>query len=82
MSENDRTGERPAGRPKVKVTDRRRVREEGAAPTTPPSTQSDMPRSEDRPSTPGSELAAARASSWAVLVASAALTLVAGAMIW
>jgi len=60
MSENDRTGERPAGRPKVKVTDRRRVREEGAAPTTPPSTQSDMPRSEDRPSTPGSELAAAR----------------------
>jgi len=60
MSENDRTGERPAGRPKVKVTDRRRVREEGAAPTTPSSTQSDMPRSEDRPSTPGSELAAAR----------------------
>ena len=60
MSENDRTDERPVARPKVKVTDRRRVREEGAAPTTPPSTPSDTPRSEDRPSTPGSELAAAR----------------------
>lgn len=30
----------------------------------------------------GTELAAARASSWAVLVVSVALTLVAGAMIW
>ena len=51
MSENDRTGERPAGRPKVKVTDRRRAREEGGAPTTPPSTPPDMPVSADRPST-------------------------------
>ena len=60
MSENDRTGERPAGRPKVKVTDRRRVRDEGAAPMTPPSTPSDTPGSGDRPSTPELELAAAR----------------------
>ncbi|HEX9693905.1 MAG TPA: nucleotide exchange factor GrpE [Actinomycetota bacterium] len=60
MSENDRTSERPAGRPKVKVTDRRRVREEGGAPTTPPSTPSDTPVSGDRPSTSEPELAAAR----------------------
>jgi molecular chaperone GrpE len=56
MSENDRTGDRPAGRPKVKVTDRRRVREEGAAAATP----SEAPGSEDRRSTPEAELAAAR----------------------
>lgn len=60
MSENDRTGERPAARPKVKVTDRRRVRQEEAAPTTPPSTPSDTPESGDRPSTPEPELAVAR----------------------
>jgi molecular chaperone GrpE len=60
MSENDRTGERQAARPKVKVTDRRRVREEEAAPTTPPSTPSDTPGSGNRPSTPEQELAAAR----------------------
>ena len=60
MSENDRTGERPAARPKVKVTDRRRVREEEAAPTTPPSTPSDTPESGNRPSTPEPELAVAR----------------------
>jgi molecular chaperone GrpE len=60
MSENDRTSERPAGRPKVKVTDRRRVREEGGATTTPPSTPSDTPVSGDRPSTSEPELAAAR----------------------
>src|SRR5207247_8368156 len=56
MSENDRTGDRPAGRPKVKVTDRRRVREEGAAAATP----SEAPGSGDRRSTPEAELAAAR----------------------
>ncbi|TMK62594.1 MAG: nucleotide exchange factor GrpE [Actinobacteria bacterium] len=56
MSENDRTGDRPAGRPKVKVTDRRRVREEGAAPATP----SEAPGSGDPRSTPEAELAAAR----------------------
>jgi len=60
MSEDDRTGERPAARPKVKVTDRRRVREEEAAPTTPPSTPSDTPESGNRPSTPEPELAVAR----------------------
>jgi molecular chaperone GrpE len=60
MSENDRTGERPAARPKVKVTDRRRVRQEEAAPTTPPSTPSDTPESGNRPSTPEPELAVAR----------------------
>jgi molecular chaperone GrpE len=60
MSENDRTGERPAARPKIKVTDRRRVRQEEAAPTTPPSTPSDTPESGDRPSTPEPELAVAR----------------------
>jgi len=56
MSENDRTGDRPAGRPKVKVTDRRRVREEGAAAATP----SEAPGSGDPRSTPEAELAAAR----------------------
>jgi len=60
MSENDRTGESPAARPKVKVTDRRRVREEEAAPTTPPSTPPDTPESGNRPSTPEPELAVAR----------------------
>ena len=55
MSENDRTGDRPAGRPKVKVTDRRRVREEGAA-----AAPSEAPGSGDRRSTPEAELAAAR----------------------
>jgi molecular chaperone GrpE len=60
MSENDRTGERPAARPKVKVTDRRRVRQEEAAPTTPPSTPSNTPESGNRPSTPEPELAVAR----------------------
>ena len=60
MSEDDRTGERPAARPKVKVTDRRRVREEEAAPTTPPSTPPDTPESGNRPSTPEPELAVAR----------------------
>ena len=60
MSENDRTGERPAARPKVKVTDRRRVRQEEAAPPTPPSTPSDTPESGNRPSTPEPELAVAR----------------------
>ena len=60
MSENDRTGERPAARPKIKVTDRRRVRQEEAAPTTPPSTPSGTPESGDRPSTPEPELAIAR----------------------
>jgi molecular chaperone GrpE len=60
MSENDRTGERPAARPKVKVTDRRRVRQEEAAPTMPPSTPSDTPESGNRPSTPEPELAVAR----------------------
>ena len=60
MSENDRTGERPAARPKVKVTDRRRVRQEEAAPMTPPSTPSDTPESANRPSTPEPELAVAR----------------------
>jgi molecular chaperone GrpE len=60
MSENDRTGERPAARPKVKVTDRRRVRQEEAAPTMPQSTPSDTPESGNRPSTPEPELAVAR----------------------
>jgi molecular chaperone GrpE len=60
MSENDRTSGRPAGRPKVKVTDRRRVREEEAAPQTTPSISSDTPGSGDRPSIPEPELAAAR----------------------
>jgi molecular chaperone GrpE len=60
MSENDRTGERPAARPKVKVTDRRRVRQEEAAPTTPPTTPSDTPESGNRPSLPEPELAVAR----------------------
>jgi molecular chaperone GrpE len=60
MSENDRTSDGPAGRPKVKVTDRRRVREEEAAPTTTPSIPSDTPGSGDRPSIPEPELAAAR----------------------
>jgi molecular chaperone GrpE len=60
MSENDRTGERPAARPKIKVTDRRRVRQEEAARTTPPSTPSDTPEFGDRPSTPEPELAVAR----------------------
>jgi molecular chaperone GrpE len=60
MSENDRTGERPAARPKVKVTDRRRVRQEEAAPTTPQSTPSDTPESGNRPSTLEPELAVAR----------------------
>ena len=60
MSENDRTGERPAARPKVKVTDRRRVRQEETAPTTPPSTPSDTPESGNRPSTLEPELAVAR----------------------
>jgi molecular chaperone GrpE len=60
MSENDRTGERQAARPKVKVTDRRRVREEEAAPTTSPSTPSDTPEPGHRPSTPEPELAVAR----------------------
>ena len=55
MSENDRTGDRPAGRPKVKVTDRRRVREEGAA-----AAPSEAPGSGDRRSTPEAELAASR----------------------
>ncbi|TMK32144.1 MAG: nucleotide exchange factor GrpE [Actinobacteria bacterium] len=55
MSENDRTGDRPAGRPKVKVTDRRRVREEGAV-----ATPSEAPGSGDPRSTPEAELAAAR----------------------
>jgi len=55
MSDNDRTGDRPAGRPKVKVTDRRRVREEGAA-----AAPSEAPGSGDRRSTPEAELAAAR----------------------
>jgi len=56
MSENDRTGDRPAGRPKVKVTDRRRVREEGAAAATP----SEAPGPGNPRSTPEAELAAAR----------------------
>ncbi len=56
MSENDRTGKRPAGRPKVKVTDRRRVREEGGTPVSP----SEAPGSGEGPSTPEAELAAAR----------------------
>jgi molecular chaperone GrpE len=60
VSENDRTSDRPAGRPKVKVTDRRRIREEEAAPTTPPPTPSDTPGSGERPSLPEPELAAAR----------------------
>jgi molecular chaperone GrpE len=60
MSENDRTSERPAGRPKVKVTDRRRVRQEEAAPTMPQSTPSDTPESGNRPSTPEPELEVAR----------------------
>ena len=60
MSEDDRTGERPAARPKVKVTDRRRVRQEEAAPTTPPPTPSDLLESGNRPSTPEPELAVAR----------------------
>jgi len=60
MSEDDRTGERPAARPKVKVTDRRRVRQEEAAPATPPSTPSDTPESGNRPSTREPELAVAR----------------------
>jgi molecular chaperone GrpE len=60
MSENDRISDGPAGRPKVKVTDRRRVREEEAAPTTTPSIPSDTPGSGDRPSIPEPELAAAR----------------------
>jgi molecular chaperone GrpE len=60
VSENDRTSDRPAGRPKVKVTDRRRIREEEAAPTTPAPTPSDTPGSGERPSLPEPELAAAR----------------------
>jgi molecular chaperone GrpE len=60
MSEDDRTGERPAARPKVKVTDRRRVRQEEAAPTTPPPTPPDTLESGNRPSTPEPELAVAR----------------------
>jgi molecular chaperone GrpE len=56
MTEHDRTGEEPLGRPKVKVTDRRRVRDGGAAPTAP----SDTPGSRERPPTPEAELAAAR----------------------
>ncbi len=56
MTENDRTREEHAGRPKVKVTDHRRVRDEGVAPATP----SDTPASGERPPTPQAELAAAR----------------------
>ena len=50
MSENDRTSDRPPARPKVKVTDRRRVRDEEGSPATSASTAADTPGSE----TPGS----------------------------
>jgi len=56
MTEHDRTGEEHLGRPKVKVTDRRRVRDGEAAPAAP----SDTPGSEERPQTAEAELAAAR----------------------
>ena len=56
MTERDRTGEEHVVRPKVKVTDRRRVRGGEAAPAAP----SDMPGSGERPSTADAELAAAR----------------------
>jgi len=56
MTEHDRTGEEHLGRPKVKVTDRRRVRDGEAAPAAP----SDTPGLEERPQTAEAELAAAR----------------------
>ena len=56
MTEHDRTGEEHLGRPKVKVTDRRRVRDGEAAPAAP----SDTPGSGERLPTTEAELAAAR----------------------
>jgi molecular chaperone GrpE len=56
MTEHDRTGEEHVGRPKVKVTDRRRVRDGDAAPATP----SDTPGSGERPPIPEAELSAFR----------------------
>ena len=56
MTEHDPTGEEHLGRPKVKVTDRRRVRDGGAAPAVP----SDTPGSGEGLPTTDAELAAAR----------------------
>jgi len=56
MTENDRTREEYVDRPKVKVTDRRRVRDEGVAPAAP----SDTPGPGERLPTPEAELATAR----------------------
>jgi molecular chaperone GrpE len=56
MTEHDRTGEEHLGRPKVKVTDRRRVRDGGAAPAV----SSDTPGSGEGQPTTDAELAAAR----------------------
>jgi molecular chaperone GrpE len=56
MTEKGRTGEGHVGRPKVKVTDRRRVHDEGAAPAAPSGTSG----SGDRRPTPEAELAAAK----------------------
>ncbi len=56
MTEHDRTGQEHLGRPKVKVTDRRRVRDGGAAPAVPSHTAG----SGERPPTTDAELAAAR----------------------
>jgi molecular chaperone GrpE len=56
MTEHDRTGEEHLGRPKVKVTDRRRVRDGGAAPAV----SSDTPGSGEGLPTTDAELAAAR----------------------
>jgi len=56
MTEHDRTGEEHLGRPKVKVTDRRRVRDGEAAAAAP----SDRTGLEERPQTAEAELAAAR----------------------
>src|SRR5881296_2674325 len=52
MREKDRTGEDRVDRPRVKVTDRRRIHDEGAAPAA-PSAPSDVPDRDE-------ELAAAR----------------------
>jgi molecular chaperone GrpE len=56
MTEHDRTGEEHLSRPKVKVTDRRRVRDGGAPPAVP----SDTPGSGEGLPTTDAELAAAR----------------------